>query len=299
MAMRHPTYFLRKMAENLGSHRLQFLFLLLSISCPLILFGIFLLFYDNVDHLAHRLREAVQFTIYLQDNVVEGGGDSLRRIKKSLDTDGRIASSSYISKQEALQRFKKTERDEALLTGLGENPFPASFEVRVRAPYQAPLEFKKVASHYEKMSGVEEVRYTAEWLQGLDGFLRLSARMGGGIGCLLAVAVVMIVANAIRAHFHDRAEEVEIMRLIGATHAFIILPFLLEGCLAGLLGGGLSILFLFATVQVSNAVLASIPLAGYPIAFHFFSPHLLFGFILAGGGLGGLGSFLSLRQPSS
>ena len=106
-------------------------------------------------------------------------------------------------------------------------------------------------------------------------------------------------ANAIRAHFHDSAEEVEIMRLIGATHAFIILPFLLEGCLAGLLGGGLSILFLFATVQVSNAVLASIPLAGYPIAFHFFSPHLLFGFILAGGGLGGLGSFLSLRQPSS
>jgi cell division transport system permease protein len=300
--MKHLSYFLKKTADNLWSDRWKASFLLLSLSCPLILFGLFLLFYYNVDYLLHTLRKDVHFSIYLRDAVGDaagdaaeaGGDDAARRIKAALASDVRIASFSYISKQEALQWFKDAYRDDALLTGLGENPFPASFEVQVKASDRAPAPFKRIVDRYKKMSGVEEVHYTAEWLQELDGFLRLLGRIGGGIGCLLAVAVITIVASAIRLHLHSRAEEVEVMRLMGATHAFIIVPFLLEGSLAGFLGGWFSLLLLFLVVQLANMALVGIPLG--PITLRFFPLPFLLGFAIAGAGLGGLGSFVSLRR---
>lgn len=297
--MKHLSYFLKKTADNIWSDRWKASFLLLSLSCPLILFGLFLLFYYNIDYLLHALRREVHFSIYLRDAGDSGekeGGDAARRIEAALASDVRIASFSYISKQEALQWFKDTYRDDALLTGLGENPFPASFEVQVKASDQAPAPFKRIVDRYKKMSGVEEVRYTAEWLQELDSFLKLLGRIGGGIGCLLAVAVVTIVANAVRLHLHSRAEEVAVMRLMGATRSFIIVPFLLEGSLAGFLGGWLSLLLLFLVVQIANVALAGIPLGVMPITLHFFPLPFLPGFAIAGAGLGGLGSFVSLRR---
>jgi cell division transport system permease protein len=292
--MRRVIYFFKTALENIQINRVMAFFSLISLSLTLMLCGLFLLFYYNVQSLLELIQEDVHFSIYLSDPVKE---EVIGRIKEKLSADSRILSFDYISKEKALALFNKEFQDDSLIKSLGGNPLPASFEVKVKAAYQEPKKLVSIIDPLREISGVEEVQYGSDWLENLNRFLKVLRMIGIGIGGFLGVAVMTIIANTVRLHFYNRKEEIEIMRLIGATHYFIKIPFFMEGSLMGFLSGGVSVLMLFLMFHFSRMRLQAVGgLLGGVLELRFLPVEFLLGIIMAGGILGGIGSFISLTH---
>jgi cell division protein FtsX/septal ring factor EnvC (AmiA/AmiB activator) len=285
-------YFLKCALQNIRVSRSLAFFSVVTLTLTLMLFGLFLLFYHNIQSLLTLVQRDVEFSVYLSETAVE---EDVEGIKKALSVDKRVASFRYLSKDDALELFKKEFQSETLIKHLGTNPLPASFEVNVRPHYQNPEEIGQMTKEMVKFSGVEEVQYGAEWLKNFSDFLTLLRLSGLAIGGLLTVSVVTIIAHAVRLHFYDRYEEVEIMKLIGATPRFIKNPFLLEGILLGAISGGLSCAAIFGLFQFFNTHLVELGgIVGKLIALRFLPQEIIVGIILSGAILGGIGGEVSL-----
>ncbi|MFY9269985.1 MAG: permease-like cell division protein FtsX [Candidatus Manganitrophaceae bacterium] len=290
--MRRLLFFIRTAVENMQINRLMAFLSFLTLSLTLMLFGVFLLIYNNLQGVIRLMQEDVQFSIYLSDGITE---EERGTIREALSNDERIAMVQYISKEEALEIFKKEFQDEALLKSLGGNPLPASFEVKVKAPYQEPDRLSRMVDRFGKFQGVEEVQYGSEWLQNLDAFLTLLKRVGIGIGGLLAVAMITIVSNTVRLHFYNRKDEIETMILMGATSGFIKIPFFIEGSLIGLVSGGISVVMLFGVFRFASTYLQSIGgILHRFLNLHFLPAPFLAGMMAGGAFLGGLAGYLAL-----
>jgi cell division transport system permease protein len=154
---------------------------------------------------------------------------------------------SFVSEEDALQRartelieFRDAYRD------LQVNPLPASIEVRMKDGYRDATTVEQVAQRLRGFGFIEDVRYGREWVQKLDSIRNVTGLVGLVIGTAFAAVAVVIIGVTIRLTLLQRAREISIMRLVGATNWFIRGPFLLEGALKGLLGGLLSLVLCYA-----------------------------------------------------
>ena len=183
----------------------------------------------------------------------------------------------------------------SLLENLTENPLPDSIEIRMTATVESWQRIASLASQIETLTQVDEVEYGQRWIGRFIHLFKLFRLAGYAMGALFFMAAIFIVANTIRLVIYSRREEVEIMRLVGATDNFIKVPFYFEGLIQGALGAvvGLGILYLaffFITANVEQEFLPGI--------FHLkFIPPAILGEILLGSMLvGWLGCYISLKQ---
>jgi cell division transport system permease protein len=152
----------------------------------------------------------------------------------------------YVDAGTALQRLRADLGDMGTaLEGLSKNPLPPSLEVRPHQTLAGP-EVRVLAAELGQLPNVRDVEYGREWLdklEALGGGMRLF-----GAGALLAVlvAALLVVANTIRLAVYSRRDEIEIMKLVGATDAYVRAPFLMEGALQGLLGASVAVGSVFA-----------------------------------------------------
>lgn len=203
-----------------------------------------------------------------------------------------VDSVHYVDEDQALQRaqqelveFKDAYRD------LQVNPLPASLQVSLREEYRDAVHATEVAKRIEGFSFVDDVRYGRDWIERLDRLRNLAGFVGLVIGLAFAAVSVVIIGVTIRMTVLQRAREISIMRLVGATDAFIRGPFLLDGALKGLLGGLLAILLSRAAFELfsRNATTAAHTLV-------FFEPkHLLLG-VVFGVAIGLGGSLVSVGR---
>jgi cell division transport system permease protein len=206
---------------------------------------------------------------------------------------------TYLSKKEALTDFRRKIRgQESLLEGLKTNPLPASFQLRIREQYQTADALGHLAASLKRIEGVEDVLYGQEWVERLTSLIEVMKILGIVIGGVLAVASLFIVANTIRMAVYARAQEIEIMRLVGATRAYIQIPLILEGALQGGLGAALALGLLYALFrgtlwQLGTA--ASMIFAGTELT-QFLEAEYRMAMVGLGALLGGVGSLVAVRR---
>jgi cell division transport system permease protein len=201
----------------------------------------------------------------------------------------------YVSKDEALARFQARlrERGQVDLTGyLDRNPLPASLEVSLVDPrdYQAVVDL--LSSHDEVVEEVVEVQQLVDRLTSVTDVLRT-----GGVVVLVVVGfvVLFIIVNTIRLAVVARREEIEIMRLVGASDAFIRWPFIFEGAFVGLLGAGVTILILaLAAGPVGEMMLGFFRVL--PLELGTLARDIVLLVVGTGLGVGVAGSWLSVRS---
>jgi len=201
----------------------------------------------------------------------------------------------YVSKDEALARFQARlrERGQVDLTGyLDRNPLPASLEVSLVDPrdYQAVVDL--LSSHDEIVEDVVEVQQLIERLTSVTDVLRT-----GGLVVLVVVGfvVLFIIVNTIRLAVVARREEIEIMRLVGASDAFIRWPFIFEGAFVGLLGAGVALVILaLAAGPVGEMMYGFFRVL--PLEFGSLARDIVLLVVGTGLGVGVVGSWLSVRS---
>jgi len=137
-----------------------------------------------------------------------------------------------------------------MLKGLPRNPLPASLEIRLKPEYRNSF---GVSGLVEKLRGAKEIadlQYGSEWVERFSAFMVLFQVLGLGLGGLLLLTAIFVISNTIRLNIFARREEIEIMRLVGATGIFIRAPFYIEGILQGLLGACLALAILLVFFQL-------------------------------------------------
>jgi cell division transport system permease protein len=247
----------------------------------------------NLRELADRWGRTHHMSVYLKDGADRADVDRLLRV---LDALPAVAAVDYVSPQQAREQFLRDAEAESGLAALPLEAFPASIEVEF-APEVDDARISEVAQKVTAFSAVvDQVDTYRSW------FERLGSLLGAGrIAALLLAALVVVcsfavVSNTIRLSVAQRRDEIEMLRMCGATDAFVRGPFVVEGTLQGLSAALLALLvlggaFLALRAQV-DAALA--PLSGMRLSF--LPPLLALAIVAAGAGLGALGSAVSIRR---
>jgi len=286
-------YFLKKALENFRINPFLSLVTLSTIAISMLILGLFALIYFNVQQFLQHWGDELQVTAYLEEKLSPEEVEALR--SKVADWPA-VEKVTYISKERALARFRSQLREYAgILEGLRANPLPASLEVRLRPQVSRGENIEEFSSRLERQQGVAEVQYGKRWMAKLRIFVDVLKLVGITVGGLLLLATIFVVSNTIKLTYHSRQEELEIMRLVGATDFFIKAPFLIEGLLHGLCGallatGCLLLLVFLLFSQLHLPLRLAVVPGSQPTV------QLIAGFLGLGLLLGGLGSALSLRR---
>ncbi len=230
---------------------------------------------------------------YLKPGIHNADLTNLKRTIQSLDG---VDSLQFISKQEALDRLKsQMEHQSSLFENLTENPLPDSFEIRLTASSGSWQKIESLANQIVSLNPIEEVQYGRRWIGRFIRIISLFRMAGYAMGALFFLAIVFIVANTIRLVIYSRREEVEIMRLVGATDNFIKTPFYIEGLIQGALGAAIGlvmlfILFFFISSNIEQGFSPGL------FRLQFLSPMTIGGILLGSMLVGWLGCYVSLKQ---
>lgn len=204
-----------------------------TIAVALFVLGAFLIATSNLERLGREWNNSAEMSIYLTDTITPAQRAAIERTLSSAPT--AVAGRQYLSKADAVARFKKTFADlSGTLEGLGENPLPASFEVRLRGGSDTGVDL--LLAEIRQLPGVADVRYDREWLQRLSRAVGVVRGVGLILGLLLTIAAALTVANVVRLGLHARRDELDIMQLVGAPQLYIRGPFIMEGTLQGGIG---------------------------------------------------------------
>jgi cell division transport system permease protein len=260
-----------------------------TIAFSLFTLGLFGLVAINLRQALRGLEERVEIVAF----VLRGTpAETITLATEDIAAFPEVREVGYVTEQQALERarselveFRDAYRD------LQVNPLPASMEVRLKEGYRDARTAALVAERLRGFSFVDDVRFGRDWVQRLDQLRNVTGLVGLVIGLAFAAVAVVIIGVTIRLTLLQRAREIAIMRLVGATNWFIRGPFLLEGALKGLLGGLLSLVLCYAGYLLFRDT-ASGPFAGLI----FFRPDQMALLIVFGVLLGLGGSLISVGR---
>ena len=215
-----------------------------TIAFSLFTLGLFGLVAINLRQALQGLEERVEIVAF----VLRGTpAETITLATQDIAAFPEVQDVTYVTEEQALARarrelveFRDAYRD------LQVNPLPASIEVRLKPGNRDAATVERVAQRLRGFEFVNDVRYGRDWVQKLDHLRNITGIVGLVIGLAFAAVAVVIIGVTIRLTLLQRAREISIMRLVGATNWFIRGPFLLEGALKGLLGGLLSLVLCYA-----------------------------------------------------
>ena len=288
------SYFLREAFRNLRTNPLVSSISTAIIALSILIFGLFLVIFVNFTGLFQRWGRRVAVDVYIAQGVKEEG---IKQLGVTLEAMPEVSKIFFVSEDEAYRQFQEMLGPQAeLLDELGENPLPASFRLTPQEKAHTPPKLKELAGRIKLLPGVEEVRYGAQWVARFHGLIQVLRMMGLVIGGILLLASVLIISNTIRLSVYSRKEEIEIMRLVGATETFIRVPFFLEGLFQGFVAGVLAVSLLWVGYKLL-LVNIHIPVGGLGFGQILFLPTWAAAALVGGGTLlGVLGSSVALGR---
>ena len=284
-------YFVRETYKSIRRNGFMSVASISTVAVSLMVLGIFLLLFLNSNNLAQHLEKQVQVSVYMQDDASQ---EELDATKLKLEKLDGVVQVTAITKKEALERFKERlgDQQKILETLGGDNPFPNSFDVQVKNPDV----IKGITDEISKMPKVETARFGQDVVEHLFQLIRVLRFSGILIALFLGAGTLFIIVNTIRLTVFARRKEVEIMKYVGATDWFIRWPFMLEGMALGFLGAVVATVLLnisYASMMASiHKTLAFLPLLATQPLMTYMTIFLL----LAGIGIGALGSYISLHK---
>lgn len=219
------------------------------IMLSLVALGGFWLLSFNLGRAVADWRERVRIIVYLRREPPPGDvAPLIQRVTALPD----VASARYVSKAEALASLKRVlGKDAAVADQLPTNPLPATIEVTPSAAGATPEGARALITRLGTLPEVEEVAGGVEWIERLADWQRLLAVVGLGLGAALALAAILTVTTSTTLVLHQRREETEIMRLVGAPEAAVRVPLLLQGMIQGLVGAALALLALLVVHRLA------------------------------------------------
>ncbi len=255
---------------------------IVTIAFSLFAFGLFGLVATNLRETLQHAEERVEIRAFVADATPI---DVVSTAMADISAYREVVHVGYVSPDSALARAKRElgEFSDVFEPGV----LPASLEIRLRPGARDPASVKSVAARVAAFPFVDDVRYGEFWVAKLYQIRTVATVVGLVLGVAFAAVAIIIIGATIRMAVLARGREIAIMRLVGATDAFVRLPFLIEGFAKGILGGLLALaLTYFANAVINHYVLRTV----------FFDPGIAAVGVCAGALIGLLGSAVSVGR---
>lgn len=266
-----------------------------TLAVTLTLVGAFALLVANMERLLTRFGEDIRVSAYLEKGLPEA---EVRALAERVRTAPGVQEVELVTEEEALARFRAGLFGRpSLLEGLEENPLPASLEVTLVPERRDAEGVAVLASALEGLPGIADLGTGGAWVESYARAVGLVRGVAGAIGAVLGFATLLVVSGTIRLAVYARRDELAILRLVGASRAYVALPFVAEGVLQGVVGGLLALALLGGGFVLFGAQAGE----GLELLLGHVEPAFLglrgaATLVAAGAGLGALGSALALLR---
>ncbi|MDD8060874.1 MULTISPECIES: permease-like cell division protein FtsX [Shewanella] len=248
----------------------------------------------NAENITQSWNNAAEISLFINTGRSE---QSIQSLLSRVKAFREVETVSYISRDQALEEFQRLSGFGEALSYLDDNPLPAVVTVTPSVKYSSPTGARELLAKLEREPEVNFGRLDIEWLERLQALLKLLEKTVLAIAALLVLAVVLVIGNTIRLAIMNRRTEIEVMKLVGATEAFIQRPFLYTGIWYGVIGGVLAWLIINILVWYLDGALAELlGLYGSQLTIQSLTFAELIKLVLLASFLGWLGSYLSVRQ---
>lgn len=267
------------------------------VACMLLI-GASVLFSMNVNSIMGYVESINEMVAFVDDDADQTTVDALAT---SLAGDSNVQEVRFISKSDALKLQMELMSDSAiLLEGLdgSENPLPASFRVKLRSLEELDVTVARISA----MNGIDYVSAPTDIATTLVDIRRGVTMAGSAIVAILAMVSVIIISNTIKVTIFNRRKEINIMKYVGATDAFIRIPFLVEGVIIGVVSATLAFGLLWIGYDYTMQWVSGTASSWLQAAYLHFLPfadvalYIFCGFTAAGMTFGVLGSLFFVSR---
>src|ERR687894_157773 len=283
-------FFLAEAFKNLRLNLLMSVTAVTTTAVCILILGIGLLVDAHVEGIVGNVGQDVTITAFFPEDIDQ---ERIDEVVSSVESYPEVNESAYVSKEEALERFRETFADQPDIAGsISSDVLPASMEIQLKDSSDSSVVADRLR---EEGFQDDEIRYpqqTVDRLNQITGYLVWGLR---GATALFFVASVLLIFNTIRLSIFARRKEIEVMKLVGASDSFVRTPFVFEGLAEGLIGAGLAALAViwinFLFVDWANDALPYVPIRGEAVN----TILVLVLLVAVGVAIGVVGSFLSVR----
>lgn len=281
-------YLAKEGLKNVWNNRIMSIASVCVLVSCLVLTGAAALFSINVAQVVESVGDSNETTVYLKSDISQLEAVYIGKDIEKLDN---VVSTTFFSKEEALEQYKDELGDELFAQIEDRNTLPDAFVVVME---DLSL-YDETVAEIKSIDGVDSINDHRELAKKLTEISNLINIICVGVVSALMIISIFIIANTIRATMYSRRFEISIMKSVGATDSFVRMPFLIEGVVIGILSavvstGAISLLY----ESVMSAITSMIPFSYIPL-----SSVLLYvaaAFTLAGIVVGFFGSFISIRK---
>lgn len=282
-------YLLKEGFRNVWNNRIMSIASIgVLISC-LVLTGTAALLSMNVAKVVESVGDSNVTTVYLDDNIDELKGTYIAKEINKLENVTKV---EFYSKEDAILTYKEVLGEEVFKNMQGKNnPLPNAVNVTM----DDLSKYDETVKSILKIEGVDTVNSRREVAQRLTSLNKLVSRLSIFVIIALGIISLFIISNTIRMTMYSRRFEISIMKSVGATNAFVRIPFIIEGIVMGLISSILSTLALmFLYDMVMSAIAHLIPITAIPFTDVVWI--VAGSFTIAGTLIGALGGFISIRK---
>ena len=267
----------------------------LMIMCAtMIIFGIFLILGENLNHFVDEIKSEQGFQVFLKTDATD---EEIQKVGEEIRALDGVSTADYKDKEYALNTMKEKLGDRAeLIEGYGQDYFPPSYVVTL-TDLNMSKDVQNKIMEFDNVNKITSSDQTVSTLLGLAKGIKL---VTGIILILLIVISIFIISNTIKLTVHARRKEISIMKYVGATNNFIRWPFIVEGMIIGIFASVISIVIvggaysLLAEQAVNAQFMQAINMS--LVGFKDMISSIIFVYMLLGIGIGALGSVISMRK---
>lgn len=248
----------------------------------------------NTQQLETTLDDAAEITLFLDSGLNQA---KTTQLINRLSLYPEVSQVRYISSEQALAEFKQLSGFGEALEYLDKNPLPSLLLVTPTVKHSSPDSARLLLDKLQQQSEVEFGKLDAAWLDKLNAITTLLEDAVVSLAVLLLLAVVLVIGNTIRLSILNRRDEIEVLKLVGATDDFIRRPFLYSGIWYGLVGGVIAWLCVSLILWwLENALMILVDQFGHDFRLSGLSFSEFLWLIFGGASLGWLGAFISVTH---
>lgn len=222
--------------------------------------------------------------------------EMITQVETRLRKDARVSEVVIVSSDLALEEFKAYSGLAEALSVIESNPLPNSLRAILTDGLE-PLQLELLSVSLADLSGVQEVVVEKTWLERVTAIMELVSRLGGILALLFGLAAILVTATSVRLAIESRLEELKVLKLVGATRAYMRRPFLYFGLMYGMGGGVIGAMLVSATIVAIEGPLSRfIGSYGGSLGIIGLNIYFIVGMLAVGGLLGIVGALMASRQ---